>query len=646
MKKWALLIALLTIGIVALAACGPAPTPQVVEKPVTVVVEKEVPVEKEVVRTVVVEQERLVEKKVVETVVVEKEKERVVTQVVERVVTPTPRPSGPKILVVGQAQEPDTLYWYGGSMLAARHVQHALFDGPYDNRGYDYQAIIMEKMPSVDDGDAVIETVTIEAGDNYVEAGAIMTATEEMELERLVVTWQLKEGILWEDGEPLTADDVIFSHELACHPDTPVSKYLCDRTTSYEAPDDLTVVWTGLPGYMDATYFANFRMPMPEHVLGDMAPADILTSDYSRSPLSFGPFKMVEWVAGDHITVERNPNYYRAGEGLPKLDQVIFKFVPDTNQLLAQLLAGEVDIGTQDGLDMDQSPFLLQAEQQGIVKPQFITGTVWEHIDFNIQPVDDRYVFFDDVLVRQAIAYGTDRQAMVDVIYYGKSKVQHSYIPTEHPMYPPEDMITEYEYDPERAMELLAEAGWTDTDGDGFVDKDGQIFEVSLGTTSGNKLREQTTQLFQQNMKDIGIKVNLDLMPASIWFANGPDGPLFGRRFDLGEFAWLTGVEPPGELYMCDLIPGPENEWAGQNETGYCNPEYDEWVNKALGTLSKAEQTEAWAEAQAIFSEELPVLPLFARVKVSAARPEVLGVQMDPTENSEMWNIEQFDLMQ
>jgi peptide/nickel transport system substrate-binding protein len=645
MKKWALVIALLTIGLVVLSACA-APEPQIIEKQVTVVVEKEVSVEKQVIQTVLVEKEVQVDRQVVQTVIVETEKEveKIVEKVVDREVTSTPRPSGPKILVVGQAQEPDTLYINGGSMLAMSHILQALYDGPIDGRTYGYQAVILEKLPSMDDGDAVLNTVTVKAGEQYVDAGEIMTATEDIDVEQIVATFKLLPGLKWEDGEPLTASDSVYGQTVRCDPDTPTGKYLCDRTASYEATDDVTVVWTGMPGFMDATFYINFDAPLPEHAMGDIAAADMLESDWSRMPLSYGPFKMVEWVAGDHITVERNPNYFRASEGLPKLDQVIYKFIPDTNQLLAQLLAGEVDIGTQDGMALDQAPFLLTAEEQGILNPVFVSGTVWEHIDFNVVPFDDRPVLFDDVLVRKAIAYGTDRQAMVDEIMYGRSTVQHAFIPPEHPMYPAGAMV-EYEFNPEKAIELLAEAGWTDTDGDGYADKDGQIFESEIGTTTGNAMREQMTQIFQQYMKDIGIKININLMPASVWFADGPDGPLFGRRFDLGEFAWLTGVEPPVDLYMCEQVPTPDTAWGGQNETGWCNEEYDKFANIVLGSLSQSERDEALASALAIWSDELPVLPMFARIKVAATRPEVTGFVMDPTENSEMFNIENFDLL-
>lgn len=647
---------------------------------------------------------REVEKLVKETVVVEKE-----VEVVKEVqVTPTAPPAGPKELVICQAQEPDTLYTYGGSMLAASAVQHAIYDVPIDPVSYGYEPVILEKLPSIEEGDATLEEVEVQPGDTVLDAtGEVATwgegvtvlnaAGEEVTFDgspvtvsQIVATFKMKAGINWSDGEPVKASDSVFSFNLGAHPDTPVGKFQYDRTQSYEATDDLTTVWTGIPGFQDATYFINFWMPLPEHVIGDVAPADLLEHEYSRAPLGYGAFVLEEWVAGDHITLRKNPDFYRADEGLPYLDTVIFKFVPDTNQLLAQLLAGECDIGTQDGMSLDQSPFLIQAEEQGILKPYFVTGTVWEHIDFNFTPVDERAAFGAFPEVRAAIALGTDRQAMVDSILYGQSKVQHSYIPEEHPRYPEEaaaggagiqesavaNSIYQWPFDAAAAQALLEENGWTDSDGDGireaaeaksvtiltptfdeggtFTGREettvnipaGTKLSLTLNTTSGNRMREQITQAFQANMKDIGIEINIELLPASVYFADGPDGPLFGRRYDLGEFAWLTGVEPPGELYICSQVPGEVTSWGGQNETGYCNPQYDEWVQKALGTLLEEEQIDFWAKAQNLFSRDLPVLPLFARIKVAATRPEVTGFVIDPTVNSEMFKIEEFDLQQ
>jgi peptide/nickel transport system substrate-binding protein len=254
----------------------------------------------------------------------------------------------------------------------------------------------------------------------------------------------------------------------------------------------------------------------------------------------------------------------------------------------------------------------------------------------------------------------TDRQSMVDNILFGRSEVIHTYIPSVHPLYP-EDGLTEFAYDPEGANALLDEVGYVDSDGDGIREDPatGAPFHVTLGTTAGNEMRQQLTQIFQENLAQCGVEVELYYPSADEWFADGPEGVLFGRRFDLGEFAWLTGVQPSCDLYLSTLIPGPEGEpieghydpnatylgWGGQNEAGFINQEYDAACNTALGSLpGTPEYEEAHKEAQRIFSREVPIIPLFLRLKVAAARPEVVNFGVDPTQNSELWNIFELDL--
>ncbi len=654
-KRLMIFVGLITLFTLVLSACA-QPTPQVIEK--TVEVTKEVVVTKEVEVT--------------------KEVVKEVTK--EVVVTPTPPPSGPKTLVICQGQEPETLYIYGGSMLAASHVQEAIYDGPIDSRTYAFQPIILEKLPSIEDGDAVVKKVTVQAGDMVVDdngdpveleegvmirpAGcrssdcAVEFTGEPVEMDQMVVTFKLLDGIKWSDGEPLTADDSVYSFELASDPDTPSSKYTVDRTASYEAIDDLTTVWTGLPGYIDSTFFTNFWTPLPRHLWQDelgYSAADLLEAEESsRKPMGWGAFIITEWVAGDHITVEKNPLYFRADEGLPHLDKVIYRFVSDSNAAVAQLISGECDIADQTAHLDDQSELLLKLEQEGVVQPIFMTGTVWEHVDFGINPVEsyDRPDFFEDVRMRRAIAYCLDRQSVVDTVLYGRSTVIHSYIPPEHPLYAGDRLMT-YEYDPEKGKALLEEMGWIDEDGDGVREAhgvegipDGTLLAFKWQSTNAT-LRVQYMQIFQQNLADCGIDLTLENLPAGEYFADGPDGPLFGRHFDLGSFAWLTGVEPPCELYLSELIPSEENGWGGQNDPGFINEEYDAACKRAIQSLPGTEDyIEGHKEAQRIFSEQLPVVPLFLRLKLAAIRPEVTGFIMDPTANSEMWNIEAFDLQQ
>jgi peptide/nickel transport system substrate-binding protein len=598
------------------------------------------------------------------------------------------KPTEPKTLIVCQGQEPDTLYIWGGSMLAASHIQTGLYEQSTearatDSRSFGYQATITEKLPSLDDGDAVIETVTVKAGDKVVDdtgepvelaegvmirpAGCYSSdcaiaydGSSEVQMEQMKSTFTLVEGLTWADGTAVKASDSAYSFKLASDPDTPnPSRYTEDRTASYEAPDDRTIVWAGLPGYRDSQYMINIWIPLPEHILGEMSAADIVESEEaSRTPIGYGSFTMKEWVTGDHITVVKNEHYFRADEGLPKVDEVVYRFIEeDPNAAIAALLAGECDILTQDLSLEGQAELLIEKEEEGALVPTFVTGTVWEHVDFGINPVeeyaDTRPDLFEDVRIRQAIAMCLDRQTVVDELLYGKSVVIHSYIPEEHPLY--NDQVKQYPYDPAAAMALLDDMGWTDEDGDGVREcngcdvegaEDGDPLAFKWGSTDA-PLRVNAMQIFQVNLKECGFDVTLENLPASEWFADGPEGPLFGRHFDLGEFAWLTGVDPPCQLYLTSEWPSEEGGWAGQNNPGYTNPEFDKVCNAAIQSLpGTPEYEQNHKESQRIFAEELPVVPLYLRLKLAAYRPEVQGFIMDTTINSEMWNIENFDLVE
>ncbi|MCB8989705.1 MAG: peptide ABC transporter substrate-binding protein [Ardenticatenaceae bacterium] len=650
-KRWVLVALFVLVGVVALAACQPQTEEVIVE--VTRVVTETVEVEGEAMEVT-----RVVVETVVETVEVE---------------APAPEmEAGPKDLIICQAQEPDTLYINGGSMLAARAVEHAIFTNYETTLSFGYQADGLVKIPSLADGDAVINEVEVQPGDmvrdvndEVVAWGEGVTVTNSagedvafdgnpVMMNQLVVDFTM-EPTVWADGTPVSADDSVYQFEILSDPDTPASKYAVERTASYEATGDLSTRWTGMPGFMDSTYFTNFFQPQPRHLWGGYTAAELLEAeDVSRMPIGDGAFKIVEWVAGDSIYLEPNEYYFR--EGLPYLDSLTFKFIPDTNQLIAQLLSGQCDIGTQDGMDAGQAPFLIEAEANGLLVPYFQTGTVYEHIDFGINSYGDygddigRPDWFEDVRVRQAMTMCTDRQSMVDNILYGRSEVIHSYIPSVHPLYP--EGLTEWPYDVEAANALLDEVGFVDSDGDGIREyTDGTPFHVTLGTTSGNDMRTQLTQIFKENLLECGVDVELYYQPSSEWFADGPDGVLFGRRFDLGEFAWLTGVEPSCSLYNTVSITGPEEEgfggWGNANDTGWSNADFDAECARAQGSLpGTVDYEEGHKAAQLIFSQEVPVIPLFLRLKVAAARPEVMNFGVDPTQNSELYNIYELDLQQ
>jgi len=380
--------------------------------------------------------------------------------------------------------------------------------------------------------------------------------------------------------------------------------------------------------------------------LKDVAPKDIKSNAFARKPLSAGPFRVTNWVSGDRIELEKNPNYWRASEGLPKVDKLIFRFIPDTNQLTAQLIAGQCDIGTQDGLNTDVIPFFDQAEKNGLLKPYYIAGTTWEHIDFNTQPTKapkPRDDFFSDVRVRQAVAYATNRKEMVDKILFGKSKVMDVTIPNDHWAYPKdESIITKYAFDTKKAEAMLDEAGWV-KGADGVRAKAGKRFSVTIATTAGNKPREAIMQIFQAQMKAVGIEVKLDFPPSTALFGRGKDSDYLSGNFDLILYAWVAGPEPTLLVYTCDQIPTAALAFSGQNDTFWCNSDFDKAYSQFNGNLERDVRVKFAADAFKAFSKELPALPLYQRINVMATNPRVLNFKPNPSQN-ELWNVEELDV--
>lgn len=603
------------------------------------------------------------------------------------VVTATPEPvaTAPKVMVVCMAQEPGSLYTFDTAALVKSAVLEAVYDFGVDTRTYDYQPVGLVKLPNFDDGDATKTEITVKLGDkvydaaldevvtvvptttvtlNQMEGDPILVdfaATPEAKTVQLAVTWTMVDGITWEDGTPVTTKDVLFSWDVYMSPDTAISKYTGERTASYVAVDDKSWTWTGLPGYTTNTYFLDAIVtPLPAHLYGPdgsrpLTPAEMLQDEeVLRKPLAFGPFKVDSWETGNNIHLVKNSTYYRAGEGLPKLDELIFRFVPDSNQLIAQLASGECDLGTQDGAFEGSLPLIRQFESQGLLVPQVVAGTVYEHSDFDIKPVDsykgfagtvkndDGTPIFADPDIRKAINMCIDKQAIVDQTTNGAAVVQNVYIPSDHPLYAGDENITIIPFDPAKGLEILASKGWTDSDGDGILDKNGVKFSF-VNSTRTNALREKVTQVVQAQLKDnCMIETKISLVGGE-FFNDGPDGMVFGRQFDYGEFAWLTGVQPPCNLYQTSQIPD-EGQWGAQNDTGWSNADFDAACNTALTTLDKTVEAEQHALAQKIFSENVPSIVYFARAKILVARPEVVGVIMDPTANSELWNVENFDI--
>ncbi|MEE8389947.1 MAG: ABC transporter substrate-binding protein [Anaerolineae bacterium] len=586
--------------------------------------------------------------------------------------TPTPRPPTPsptpepKVLTVCLPDEPDSLYIYGSDSLAAQHVWQAIYDGPLDNRNYAYQPVILADLPSLANGTAAVLTITVQAGDRVLAASdAIVELTPgtmvqdaggervtfdgtPVLMQQMVVTFTLRPDLYWSDGTLLTANDSVFSFALASDLSTPTDKTTIEHTASYQTIDLRTVVWTSVPGFLDHAYFLNFWHPLPLHAWGHIPAAELLNADVStRQPLGWGPFVLHEWVAGDHITVARNPIYFRTPEGLPRVDEVIFRFIPDPTLLAEELLTGRCDVATHDAADAVRAAL----PDQSYIQALSTHDARWELLAFGISPSQsyNRPDFFEDVRVRQAIAMCIDRQAVVNQVLGPSGRVSHSYLPPEHPLYAGDSLIT-WEYASAAGQTLLAAAGWYDENGDGVREAhnipgvtDDTPFQITYHTTD-DPLRVQTAQLVQTYLASCGISVSVETLPPETLFAPGPEGVLFGQQFDLAQFSWRAVPTPLCDLFLSNQIP-IAGQWYKPNITGFLDDEYDTACLSALDAPPDgAEYVAGHVQAQRIFSERLPALPLFQRLKVTLAHTSVTGLIPDPTHPSELWNIEQFDL--
>ncbi|MEM7803277.1 MAG: ABC transporter substrate-binding protein, partial [Chloroflexota bacterium] len=393
-------------------------------------------------------------------------------------------------------------------------------------------------------------------------------------MRQMVALFQLKPRS-WSDGRSVTASDSLYSYEMAAHPDTPADKFRFARTTSYEVVDEQTIRWIGMPGFEDRQVALNFAKPLPQHIMGTLSPAELVNAEISaRRPIGDGPFKIVSWEPGERIVMTKNENYYRQAEGLPHIDQLTFLFFGQSGTLISQLLSGECDIVTHDGLDFRDAPFLLDAELREQLTTYFEVGTVYEHIDFGINSAPGygdaigRPDWFEDARVRQGITYCTDRQRMNNEIFFGLSEVMHTYFPESHPLF--NASVDRWPYDPEAGNRLLDEAGFRDDDEDGIREAfDGTPFQVTFGTTTGNLMRQQIGQIFAENMRDCGIVVDLYYLPSEEWFASGPEGLLFGRQFDLAEFGWRVDERFSCNLFTTEQVPSATDSWDGLNVSGW-----------------------------------------------------------------------------
>ena len=455
---------------------------------------------------------------------------------------------------------------------------------------------------------------------------------------KMDVTWQLLPNLKWSDGEAVTSADIKFTWQVWMKDPNTISRTGFDQIESIDTPDDMTAVVHYKTVY--GPYPNNFGDGLiPKHVLENVQ--DISKSDYVRMPLGTGAFKITEFVAGDHITVERNPNYRVAGK--PYLDKVIFRSVPSREAAIAQLKAGEVQ-GMWNLLE-SQTPDL---EKTPDVKLEIYPSPSVERIEMNTAKNQDMtdpnsvHPVLGDINVRHALLLATPKQDLIDKLLFGKAKPGTS--PVSQGWASPKS-LTQEGYDLNKAKQLMDQAGWI-AGSDGIRSKGGVRASISIVTTTGDQTRERVEQVLVDQYKQIGVELKIANQPSSVllsgsWSAGDPRKR---GSFDLVMYASSPGIDPHNTVfqrYYSKNIPSAANGGNGQDYTRFKNPDADKAIDEAGSTLDFDKRKSAYAAALKLLNDAHVIIWLYERAGIDARRTNVGGwsgnVWDDITWNQEEW---------
>lgn len=422
-----------------------------------------------------------------------------------------------------------------------------------------------------------------------------------------IYQFRLKPDLFWHDGQPLTADDVVFSYQVLQDPslvEIPGLPALW-RSVTVEKLDERTVQIT-LPQpfapFIDLTTVGL----LPQHIYRDTPATTLVTQPLTATPIGAGPMQIAE-IAPDRVRLEPNPHTTLQPPYIPALE---FHFFPDYGNVIAAFDAQQID-GISTILPNDVQ---VAAERDDIQLFSSVESS-YESVLLNVG--SPNAPFFQDRAVRQALLYALNREQLISDALLGQAIVAQGLIPPGHWAYAPS--VRQYDYDQTAAAALLDEAGWRDTDGDGVRDKEGEALAFVLLVKDDLRHQQIGAQLAADWAK-IGVRAEVRAVP----FNSLVSDFLAPRAFEAALTDWNQVGDPdPFAQWHSSQVEGN-----GQNYTGWQNAEADLLIESARQSTDEAERRAAYAQFQAIFAEELPALPLFHPVYHYGASTRVRDLQI------------------
>ncbi|HMB24077.1 MAG: peptide ABC transporter substrate-binding protein [Chloroflexota bacterium] len=457
------------------------------------------------------------------------------------------------------------------------------------------------------------------------------------------ITINLRDDITWSDGEPLTADDFVFTYDMIMsEKNTPLTRYPYeDYVDTVEAKDKTTLVITFKEPFA-AWATSVFFWVLPKHILQPVFEKEgtLDNAAWNRNPtVGVGPFVLSEWETGSHLAFKANPQWIAP----PKIEQVFIRIVPDDAAQEAAIIAGDTDFGVF--LSSDQ---IEKLEAGGKVKVVPVASGYNEAFFLNVNPATANPAMLD-VNVRKAIALATDRFTIVkDLLVESINPVNVTYWDNTPPYQT--DTLKPYPYDPEEAKKLLDEAGWIDSDGDGIRDKeiDGQKVDLKLRyITNQRDLRKSVQAVVEQQWKKVGIGTELVNYSSDVfWNGFNDDGPQAQGLYEISEYSSVQTAFPDPDAssgWTCDQIASAENPDGG-NYQGYCNPEIDELMKKQATTLDPAARKELYNQIEQIIYDEYVYIGMWKDPDLWSINNRVKNVKLSGV--FPFWNVQEWEVVE
>ncbi|MBC5810092.1 MAG: peptide ABC transporter substrate-binding protein [Candidatus Eremiobacteraeota bacterium] len=421
------------------------------------------------------------------------------------------------------------------------------------------------------------------------------------------ITYHLRQGVLWHDGQPFTSDDVIFTyHAIMSKANNVPSTVGYDLIAAIDKLDDHTVRVHLKQSYAPfvATFFNQSGTPypvLPAHILAKLP--NINRADFNSRPVGTGPFIMDHWQRGSQIVFKANPKYWR---GPPKLNEIQYNPVPSENTILTQLKSHDIDFE----YNVSSANYELVKDIPGTVT------TLTPFTQYGQLGINTSSANLSDVRVRQALWYALNVGEMIQRVTHGVNVPGHTDQPEFLWAYNPK--TPQYSFDPAKARQLLDAAGWVPGK-DGIRTKNGARLALTMAGVSGSATGSQVSVLAQRYFHDVGVDLEIKNYISSLFFASfGAGGIIQTGKFDLAFYSWLNGTDPDDStLWMCDQFP-PH----GQNVYRFCNHDLDAAEKIALTNNDQAARKKAYDKIQDILAENVPAIIVWYNRRVAVANTD------------------------